>query len=210
MAKDKKSSGKNTKKKPEKQQKQSQKKSVVTREKPVNTPKPKVRVSDDENMRGIVRISGKDVEGHVPVRKAMYAVKGVGRRYASICADIAHEKLGIDPYTQVGLLTDEQLSKIEEIITTPAENNIPSFIRNRRKNYLTGEDEHLITNELGFAIKTDVEKEMKSKSWRGISHMFRKKVRGQRTKSSGRKGTTMGVSKKKPQPSKGGSPAKKK
>jgi len=51
---------------------------------------------------------------------------------------------------------------------------------------------------------------MKSKSWRGISHMFRKKVRGQRTKSSGRKGTTMGVSKKKPQPSKGGSPAKKK
>ncbi len=204
MAKDKKST-----KKPEKQQKQS-KKSVVVKEKPVNVPKPKVRVSDDENMRGIVRISGKDVEGHVPVKKAMYAVKGVGRRYAAICADIAQEKLGIDPYSQVGLLSDEQLSKLEEIIINPKQHDIPSFIMNRRKDYATGEDLHLITNELGYSIKTDVEKEMKTKSWRGISHMFRKKVRGQRTKSSGRKGTTMGVSKKKQQPSKGGAPAPKK
>lgn len=209
MAKDKKSSGKNTKKKPEKQQKQSQKKSVVTREKPVNIPKPKVRVSDDENMRGIVRISGKDVEGHVPVRKAMYAVKGVGRRYASICADIAYEKLGIDPYSQVGLLTDDQLNKIEEILTHPAAYNVPTFVMNRRKDYVTGDDIHLITNDLGFAIKNDVEKEMKTRSWKGISHMYRKKVRGQRTKSSGRKGKTMGVSKKKVAPAKAGaSPAK--
>jgi small subunit ribosomal protein S13 len=202
MAKDKKSSGKNTKKKPAKQQKQVQKKSVVVREKTTTTSKPKIRISDDENMRGIVRISGKDVEGHVPIRKAMYAVKGVGRRYASICAEIAHEKLGIDPDSQVGLLTDDQLNKLEEIIITPKQHNIPEYLLNRRKDYATGENTHLITNELGFAIKTDVEKEMKTKSWRGISHMFRKKVRGQRTKSTGRKGTTMGVSRKKSQPQK--------
>lgn len=171
--------------------------------------KPKIRVSDNEDLRGIVRISGKDVEGHVLVKKALYAVKGVGKRYASICAEIAYEKLGIDPYSQVGMLTDDQLSKIEEIITNPANYNVPSFVMNRRKDYVTGDDKHLITNELGFAIKNDVEKEMKTKSWKGISHMYRKKVRGQRTKSSGRRGKTMGVSKKKVLPAKAGAaPAK--
>jgi small subunit ribosomal protein S13 len=145
----------------------------------------------------------------LPIKKAMTAVRGVGRRYASICADIAEIKLGISPDHQVGLLTDKQLEDIEKIIINPSEHNIPTYIRNRRKNYLTGEDEHLITNELGFAIKTDVEKEMKSKSWRGISHMFRKKVRGQRTKSTGRKGSTMGVSRKKTQPAKSSGPKKK-
>jgi small subunit ribosomal protein S13 len=197
----KKTKGKSTKK-PGKQQKQTQKKSVVVRDKTRTTSKPKMKISDDENVRGIVRISGKDVEGHLPVRKAMSAVKGVGKRYASICAEIAHEKLNIDPNSEVGLLTDEQLGQLEEIIISPKEHNIPTYMMNRRKDYATGEDTHLITNELGFAIKTDVEKEMKTKSWRGISHMYRKKVRGQRTRSTGRKGTTMGVSRKKSQPQK--------
>jgi len=171
--------------------------------------KPKVRVEENENLRGIIRISGKDVEGHVQVKKALYAVKGVGKRYAAICAEIAYEKLGIDPESQVGLLSDDQLGKIEEIITNPANYNVPSYVMNRRKDYVTGEDKHLITNDLGFAIKNDVEKEMKTKSWKGISHMYRKKVRGQRTKSSGRRGKTMGVSKKKTQPAKAGAaPAK--
>ena len=191
--------GKSTKKtkKPEKPKMKS-----GIKEKPKTVSKQKIRVSDNEDMRGIVRISGKDVEGHLPIKKAMYAVKGVGKRYASICAEIAHTKLGIEPDHQVGLLTDKQLGELEQIIINPKEHNIPAYIMNRRKNYLTGEDEHLITNELGFAIKTDVEKEMKNKSWRGISHMYRKKVRGQRTKSTGRRGSTMGVSRKKQQPQK--------
>ncbi len=196
MAKTKKTKGKA--KKPEKPKT----KSGIKKDKPKTISKPRVPVSDDENMRGIVRISGKDVEGHIPIRKAMTAVKGVGRRYASICSEIAHIKLNIDPNTQVGLLTDKQLSDIEGIIITPKEHNIPVYVMNRRKDYATGDDTHLITNELGFSIKTDVEKEMKTKSWKGISHMYRKKVRGQRTKSTGRKGTTMGVSKRKQQPQK--------
>lgn len=195
-AKDKKS-----KKKPEKPQKQT-KKSVVRRDKPVNVPKPKVKIQEDENVRGIVRISGKDVQGHVPVRKAMSAVRGVGKRYAAICAEIAHEKYGIDSNSPIGSLSDEQLEILEKIIVTPKENGLPTYVMNRRKDYLTGEDTHLITNELTFSIKTDVEKEMKSKSWKGISHMFRKKVRGQRTRSTGRRGTSMGVSRKKQQPAK--------
>jgi len=195
---------KTTKGKSTKKTKKPEKPKIKTgiKEKPKTVSKPKIRVSDDENMRGIVRISGKDVEGHLPIKKAMYAIKGVGRRYAFICAEIAHQKLGIDPEHQVGLLTDKQLEELEQIIVNPKEHNIPVYMMNRRKNYLTGEDEHLITNELGFAIKTDVEKEMKTKSWRGISHMYRKKVRGQRTKSTGRKGSTMGVSRKKSQPQK--------
>ena len=157
---------------------------------------------EDDGIRGIVRVAGKDVRGHVPLNKALSHVKGVGLRYANVCAKIIANKMGVSVDSPIGSMSDEQLEEIERVITNPLENNIPVYMLNRRRDYSTGEDKHLISNDLDFAIKMDIDREKKIKSWRGISHMYRKKVRGQRTRTSGRRGGTVGVVRKKQQPGK--------
>ena len=66
---------------------------------------------------------------------------------------------------------------------------------NRRKDIETGEDKHLITSDIDFTVRNDVEREKTAGSWRGYRHMFGLKVRGQRTRCTGRKGGAVGVAK---------------
>jgi small subunit ribosomal protein S13 len=68
---------------------------------------------------------------------------------------------------------------------------------NRQKDLVSGEDIHVISNDLIDILRLDVEREKKTRSYRGIRHYLGLPVRGQRTKTSGRGGATIGVSKKK-------------
>ena len=68
---------------------------------------------------------------------------------------------------------------------------------NRRKDYATGQDIHLTGSDLVLTIKSDIDRMKKIKSWKGIRHALGLKVRGQRTRTTGRGGRTIGVTKKK-------------
>ena len=57
----------------------------------------------------------------------------------------------------------------------------------------TGSDKHLVTSDLDFTISNDIEREKSVMSWRGYRHMFGLKVRGQHTRTSGRKAGAVGV-----------------
>jgi len=52
---------------------------------------------------------------------------------------------------------------------------------------------HLVTSDLIFYVRNDIEREKKIKSWRGVRHSLGLKVRGQRTRTTGRTGVTVGV-----------------
>ena len=103
--------------------------------------------------------------------------------------------LKINPNQRIGYLSLEQVKSIESIIKNPSASNFPSWFLNRRKDVETGEDKHLITSDIAFTVRNDVEREKASGSWRGIRHMFGLKVRGQRTRCTGRKGGAVGVAK---------------
>jgi len=60
-----------------------------------------------------------------------------------------------------------------------------------------GEDVHLTGHDLDFAVKGDIDNEKKSRSYRGVRHSLGLTVRGQRTRTSGRTGQTIGVKRKK-------------
>ncbi len=67
---------------------------------------------------------------------------------------------------------------------------------------------HLVTSDIAFNIRNDVEREKALFSWRGYRHMYGLKVRGQRTRCTGRKGGAVGVAKGgKVMPAKGGAGA---
>ncbi|MGD1836014.1 MAG: 30S ribosomal protein S13 [Nitrososphaeraceae archaeon] len=144
----------------------------------------------------IVRIAGKDIEGYKKIIVALRHVKGIGYNFAQILL----QKLNINPYLRVGLLTDKEVNDIENAIKDPVKIGIPNFYFNRRKDIETGSDIHLLTSDLDFTISNDIEREKTIMSWKGYRHMFGLRVRGQRTRTTGRRASAVGVRKSMQQP----------
>ena len=118
-------------------------------------------------------------------------IRGVGYMFANTILNV----LKINPSQRIGYLLPEQIKLIENVIKNPSTSNFPSWFLNRRKDVETGEDKHLITSDIAFTVRNDIEREKTVGSWRGIRHMFGLKVRGQRTRCTGRKGGAVGVAK---------------
>ena len=144
-----------------------------------------------QEYRHIVRIAGKDILGTKKTIIGISQVKGMGYNFAKSILDI----LKINPNSNIGFLTESQVEEIEKIMKNPSVVNIPSWFLNRRKDIDSGEDLHLITSDIDFNVRNDIEREKTMSSWRGFRHTYGLKVRGQRTRTTGRKGGAVGVRK---------------
>lgn len=148
--------------------------------------------TEDEDFNFIVRIANSDIDGQKRTVIGIQQIKGVGKRVAQVVV----KKAGVDPSVKIGSLSDEDVKKIEELITTYVE-YAPEWAINRQNDYESGADMHLIGNDLELTQKDDINRMKMIRCYRGIRHETHHKVRGQRTRSNGRHGLTMGVSKKK-------------
>ena len=151
-----------------------------------------------EQIKGIVRISGVDVKGETSLLVSLDRIKGVGRSLANAVCRIHN----LDRNRKIGTLTDDEIKKIEETLKNPAKFGIPSWMFDRRKDLESGEDRHLVGADLKFMQEQDIKRMIRIKSYKGVRHMFGLPVRGQRTRSSFRKGRTVGVVRKKMMPAK--------
>lgn len=147
----------------------------------------------DRSFKYIVRIAATDVNGELSTLYGLAEIKGIGVNLASAICRV----LNLDPHMKIGYLTEEEIGKIEDVFKNFARYGIPEWLFNRRKDYETGRNVHLVGSELIYYVKQDIEREKKIKSWRGIRHVLGLKVRGQRTRTTGRTGVTVGVRKKK-------------
>ncbi len=118
-------------------------------------------------------------------------VRGIGYNFAKAILDV----LKIDQNSNIGFLTESQVDEIEKVMRNPSSINIPSWFLNRRKDIESGENLHLITSDIEFNVRNDIEREKNTNSWRGFRHTYGLKVRGQRTRTTGRKGGAVGVRK---------------
>ena len=141
--------------------------------------------------RYLVRIRGKDLEGKKRLIPALADLRGVGDNFAQAVVN----SLGLDPKTRLGTLSDAQLKDLERALVDGSSLKVPQWAYNRRRDPETGETKQLVGSDLDFAIKTDVDREKTVQSWRGIRYSLGLKVRGQRTRTTGRKGRTVGVRK---------------
>ncbi len=148
-------------------------------------------MSTSGEFRHLVRIHGKDLDGGKKLVAALSELKGVGFNYASGII----LKLALDPRTRLGTLSDEQLRNIEKALQATGALGLPVWYNNRRKDPETGETKQLLGSDLDFALKNDVDRERNIQSWKGIRHGLGLKVRGQRTRTTGRQGRTVGVRK---------------
>ncbi|MEM4662601.1 MAG: 30S ribosomal protein S13 [Candidatus Diapherotrites archaeon] len=159
--------------------------------------KEQVKKKGDSNIKYIVRFCSVDLDGNKPIYHALTKIKGIGHNLAMIFAKAFERETNISHDEKIGALTEEQLSKLEAIVTNPEKAGIPEWCLNRRKNFYTGESEHKLMGDLDFAVREDIKRLNVIKSYRGLRHAWGLPVRGQRTKSTHRgKGTIVGVIKK--------------
>jgi small subunit ribosomal protein S13 len=149
----------------------------------------------ETDVKHLVRIVNTDIVGTKPVLFGLTKIKGIGIMYSNAILGVA----GVDKIKKVGLLNESEISKIEDIIKNTTNYPIPVWMYNRRKDYETGNDMHLITSDLDFTQENDLKRLKKIKSNRGLRHAWGLPVRGQRTKSNFRrnKGKVAGVKRKK-------------
>lgn len=145
-----------------------------------------------EEYKHIVRIAGYDIDGSLKVAAGLARIKGVGFNLAYVISRLA----GVDPEQRLGNLPTHSIKKIEDVLGSLDKYEVPWWCVNRARDPKTGRDLHLIGSDLELAIKSDVDLMKKIKCWKGLRHAWGLKVRGQRTRTTGRTGQTVGVSKK--------------
>jgi small subunit ribosomal protein S13 len=136
-----------------------------------------------ETFREIVRVQGVNLDGSRKVAYALTGIKGVGLRLANIVVKTS----GLDKNRRLGHFSESEISKIERALEELGENSKQDWIFNRRKDLETGEDVHIVGSDLDLREKADIDRMKATNSWKGYRHSYGLKVRGQKTKATGRK-----------------------
>ena len=145
----------------------------------------------EQKIKALIRIADTDLNGSRNVYIALRKIKGISFMFSNaIC-----NSLNLDKSRKVGTLSENEVKDIENLISSP--DKFPKWMLNRRKDYDTGDDLHLIGSKLKLRKEFDIKRLKKIRSYRGMRHAFGLPVRGQRTRGHFRKGKSVGVQKKK-------------
>jgi small subunit ribosomal protein S13 len=142
-----------------------------------------------KDIKEIIRILGSDIPGNKNIYYGLKKIKGISYSFSNAICNI----LDFDKTRKIGTLDEQEIKKIEQLLKD--QRNIPSWLKNRRKDYDSGKDEHIIGTDIKFKKDTDIKRMRKIKTYRGMRHSYGLPVRGQRTKAHFRHGATVGVKK---------------
>merc|ERR1712212_222480 len=146
-----------------------------------------------EKFQHILRVLNTNIDGKQKIMFAMTSIKGVGRGYANL----VYKKADIDMNKRAGELTDDEVERVVTIMQNPRQYKIPDWFLNRQKDIKDGKFSQILGNSLESKLREDLERLKKIRAHRGLRHYWGLRVRGQHTKTTGRKGRTVGVAKKK-------------
>lgn len=145
-----------------------------------------------QEYKHIVRVASADIDGQENLLQGLTKIKGVGLRISKTIIN----QLELDPSQRLGYISDETIAGIEQIIKDPVAAGLPDWYVNRPRDRMSGKMMHLIGSDLDFAHRNDIDRLRRIKSWRGTRHTLGLKVRGQHTRTTGRGGMAVGVSRK--------------
>ncbi len=143
---------------------------------------------EDEDIQYFVRIGRTDLDGTKSVERALTDMNGVGRRVARIIAN----KADVDRRAVLGALDEDKIDEIVSLVEGYAD-EVPAWLTNHQQDFFTGETTHEIGNDLEMSRRQDINRMQMIDSYKGVRHQRGQKVRGQRTKSTGRTEGTIGV-----------------
>ena len=138
-------------------------------------------VGDD--FQHILRVLNTNVDGRTKVMYALTQFRGIGRRFANVVC----KKAEIDMGKRAGELSAAELESLMVIVANPRQFRIPDWFLNRQKDYKDGKYVQLTSNALDTKLRDDLERLKKIRNHRGLRHYWGIRVRGQHTKTTGRR-----------------------
>jgi len=144
-----------------------------------------------KGFRHIVRIANTDLDRNKAILDSLRKIKGVSFMFSNMVCYMAN----VDKLKKTGHLTEEEVSKLDDVLRNPIRYKAPAWMLNRRGDVETGENMHIITGELKFFQENDIKMMKMIRSFKGVRHIMGQPVRGQKTRSNFRKnkGKVMGV-----------------
>lgn len=153
----------------------------------------KAKPEREEVYESLVRIFGYDIPGSKAIYPGLTRIKGVSWAISNaLCL-----KSGMSRDKKISELSKDEIKQIENMLSTLS---IPDYMKNRRKDPVTGKTEHLYGTDLDIAKDFDIKRMKKMKSYVGVRHMLGQPVRGQRTRAHFRKNKLVAVGAKKGKP----------
>lgn len=134
-----------------------------------------------EELVRLVRILSKDIRGDKKLHHGLCDIDGISWMISNAICRISK----VDKNKLIQDLTSEEIKLIEETILRA--DNMPVFLKNRRRDVDDGTDKHIAGTDLSLQIDFDIKRMKKMKSYKGVRHTLGQPVRGQRTKSHFRK-----------------------
>ena len=140
----------------------------------------------DQEFEHLVRICNADLDGNKQIVYGLTKIKGVNFMLANAICNL----LNIDKKSKTGMMDKAVILKITEAVQNLKKLGIPDWMLNRRKDYETGENIHLLSSDLDFQKVGDIKRLMKIRCYRGTRHGSGLTSRGQKTKSNFRRTKT--------------------
>ena len=139
----------------------------------------------------IIRMADTDIDGLKKLQTALTSVRGIGVRTAAMICEIS----GLDRHQLAGHLSSEQQDTLRSAIEEYSQ-TAPIWMLNRQRDPESGEYFHVFGQDAKFIQEDDISRLRAIKAYRGVRHATGNKVRGQRGRSNGRSGLTLGVQRK--------------
>ncbi|MEA3430034.1 MAG: 30S ribosomal protein S13 [Nanoarchaeota archaeon] len=143
----------------------------------------------------IVRVRNTDLNGNLNIVNALRKIRGVSFMFANMACVLTN----LDKSKQTGILSADEIKKLEDFFLDPVKFGAPEWALNRRKDPYDGKSSQLLSTDIRFVTDNDIKRLKMIKCYRGTRHMSGLPSRGQKTKSNFRrhKGKSVGVKKKK-------------
>lgn len=133
-----------------------------------------------DKLRLLVRIADTDLDGKKAIMYSLCKIKGVSLSLAHALCMLAK----ITPSQKTGLLSEEEIKRIDTAVRDPIKAGVPTWMINRQNDTETGENMHLLMGTLDYTKQNDIKMLSKTKSYRGLRHQWGLTLRGQRTQSN--------------------------
>ncbi|XP_020596926.1 40S ribosomal protein S18-like [Phalaenopsis equestris] len=119
---------------------------------------------------------------------ALTSIKGIRRRFANIVC----KKADVSMNKRVGELSAAELENLMTVVANPRQFKILDLF----KDYKDGRYSQVVSNASDMKPRDDLKRLKKIRNHQGLRHYWGHRVRGQHTKIIGRRGKTLGASKK--------------
>jgi small subunit ribosomal protein S13 len=147
------------------------------------------RPDEKKKEYSIIRIMQTDIPGNKKIIVGLSYIKGVSWTISNATCHI----LNLDKNKKVSELNPKEIEEITAFLKSP---KLPEYLLNRRNDFETGKNSHVIGNELEMKKEFDIRRLKKIRSYRGLRHALNLPTRGQSTRSHFRhKRKTSGVKK---------------